>query len=247
MIKYPSKLQFRKSLGATCRSNQWSWSWVNHDKKEVYFGVSSVHEKGNSQLILGRNWKTNLKGWNKPGYPEALENISLVNEKNYELFTFRQYEKIVDQETGRVKIIKFEQDLEKRIPVERDDGWYAVLVGDFEHTQNILIDDNLTVFIEGSKIPVSGSKVERNSQAREACLKIHGTACSICNFDFRETYGILGNGFIHVHHLHAISQTKGKYTINPKTDLRPVCPNCHAMIHRYGKNRSIDAIKALIS
>jgi len=32
--------------------------------------------------------------------------------------------------------------------------------------------------------------------------------------------------------LNPISQTKGTHEVNPKTDLVPLCANCHAMIHR---------------
>jgi 5-methylcytosine-specific restriction protein A len=39
------------------------------------------------------------------------------------------------------------------------------------------------------------------------------------------------NQFIHVHHINPISSMGSVYKINPKQDLIPVCPNCHAMIH----------------
>ena len=51
-------------------------------------------------------------------------------------------------------------------------------------------------------------------------------------FDFASVYGPLGEGFIHVHHSVPIGTIKEEYKIDPKTDLTPVCPNCHAMIHR---------------
>jgi len=51
--------------------------------------------------------------------------------------------------------------------------------------------------------------------------------------NFAKIYGKLGKGFIHVHHLKPIATRKGKtYTLDPKKDLIPVCPNCHAMLHR---------------
>ena len=54
---------------------------------------------------------------------------------------------------------------------------------------------------------------------------------SICGFNFLERYGEIGRGFIHVHHVNPLSQT-GEQIVDPKTDLVPVCPNCHSMIHR---------------
>jgi len=34
-----------------------------------------------------------------------------------------------------------------------------------------------------------------------------------------------------VHHLVPISKIGKKYRVDPIKDLRPVCPNCHAVIH----------------
>lgn len=247
MEKFSSRKKFRESLSATCRNTQWSWSWVNHDEKKVYFGASDVHEKGDAQLILGYHWKQNLKGRSNPGYKEALSNIGLVLNQGYGLYTFRQFEEEVDSDTGRVRITGFEQELEGRFLVEKSDGWHAVAVGDFDAHENLPKSKATVVYIEGSRVPISGSRIERNSQARDACLKLHGTSCCLCKFSFEDTYGELGKDFIHVHHLKPISESEGEHIVCPETDLRPVCPNCHAMIHRNGKNRPIDEIKALIS
>jgi 5-methylcytosine-specific restriction protein A len=42
-------------------------------------------------------------------------------------------------------------------------------------------------------------------------------------------YPGIKDGYIHVHHLKLVSQ--GPRKIDPKKDLVPVCPNCHAMLH----------------
>ena len=74
---------------------------------------------------------------------------------------------------------------------------------------------------------------ERSSLARHECLKTWGYRCAICDFDFEDEYGDLGKGYIHVHHLKPISESEGEiYQIDPVEDLFPVCPNCHAMLHR---------------
>ena len=67
--------------------------------------------------------------------------------------------------------------------------------------------------------------------------------------DFEETYGELGRGFIHVHHLVPISSIGKTYQIDPINDLAPVCPNCHAMLHRgqNGREQSIEELKAKIA
>lgn len=247
MEKFSSRTKFRQSLKATCANKQWSWSWVNHKKKEVYFGASNVHESADSQLILGFQWQQNLKGRRNPGYAEAMSNIELVLKKKYNLYTFRQFEEVINKDTGRVRIINFEQDLEQRYLVKKIDGWHAYAAGDFDGIKDPWKSKEKIVYLEGSKVPISGSRIERNARARAACLEFHGTSCCICKFDFEKTFGKLGRGFVHVHHLNLISDREGRHEVCPKTDLVPVCPNCHAMIHRGGKNRSIEEVRSLVS
>ena len=84
---------------------------------------------------------------------------------------------------------------------------------------------------EGTPYKITQTKYERNATAREICLSHYGYSCCICSFNFEEFYGDVGKGFIHVHHLVALSEIKNTYCVNPINDLRPVCPNCHAMLH----------------
>ena len=49
-----------------------------------------------------------------------------------------------------------------------------------------------------------------------------------------------------MHHLKQIANIGKEYTINPIKDLRPVCPNCHAMIHKRKEPYSIEEIKKQI-
>jgi HNH endonuclease len=84
---------------------------------------------------------------------------------------------------------------------------------------------------EGGKMTVLVNRYERDARARQACINIYGAACSVCGFDFSKVYGDVGAGHIHVHHLSPISTLGKKYKVNPQEDLRPVCPNCHEMLH----------------
>ena len=87
-----------------------------------------------------------------------------------------------------------------------------------------------------------GNKYERNPRARKMCIQKYGCICKICQFDFQKQYGELGKDFIHVHHIIPISENKGRsYKVDYENDLIPVCPNCHAMLHR--SNISIEALK----
>lgn len=37
------------------------------------------------------------------------------------------------------------------------------------------------------------------------------------------------------------------YVMSPKDDLRPVCPNCHAMLHRRSPSFSVEELKAKLN
>ena len=102
---------------------------------------------------------------------------------------------------------------------------------------NIVYPDEITEkeeskILEGSKKQVLVNIYEQDTKARQACLDEFGYICKICNFDFEKRYGLIGKEFIHVHHLIPLSEIKKEYELNPKKDLIPVCPNCHAMLHK---------------
>lgn len=96
---------------------------------------------------------------------------------------------------------------------------------------------------EGSRFRVEVNIYERSREARKKCVSHYGERCSVCNFDFESAYGALGKGFIHVHHLVPLSKITKSYVVDPVRDLRPVCPNCHAMIHRRKPAFSINELK----
>lgn len=84
---------------------------------------------------------------------------------------------------------------------------------------------------EGAVDKMFVNHYERNREAREECIRLKGCRCSICGFDFEKAYGPMGRHFIHVHHVVPISSIGKDYKLNVATDLIPVCPNCHAMLH----------------
>ena len=102
-------------------------------------------------------------------------------------------------------------------------------------------------FVEGAAHQVLVNGYERNSVARSSCISHYGTVCLACGFDFERVYGRAGAGFTHVHHLVPLSSIGKNYAVNPVRDLRPVCANCHAIIHRRTPPFSIAEIKELIN
>lgn len=99
---------------------------------------------------------------------------------------------------------------------------------------------------EGEVQRVLVNRYERDPRARGECISRHGTACSVCGFDFVATYGDVMAGFIHVHHLKPLSNVGGGYRVNPAEDLRPICPNCHAVVHRKDPPYSLDEVRQFL-
>jgi hypothetical protein len=87
-------------------------------------------------------------------------------------------------------------------------------------------------FPEGAVTRVMVNKYERDPAARKKCLEKYGHQCSVCDLNFKDLYGDIGMDFIHVHHLKELSTVGAGYAVDPLEDLRPVCPNCHAMLHK---------------
>lgn len=102
-------------------------------------------------------------------------------------------------------------------------------------------------FWEGAARHIMVNRYERDSEARSACISHYGAFCRVCDFDFSVRFGPLGSGFIHVHHVRPMSEIREGYSVNPITDLIPVCPNCHAMLHQRTPPLTIVELKALIA
>ena len=102
-------------------------------------------------------------------------------------------------------------------------------------------------YTEGEKEERLSSYYERNPEVRRESINLHGLKCMVCKFDFEDTYGELGKGFIEVHHVVPISSFNGEHNVNPKTDMTVLCANCHRMMHRK-KNTvlSVEDLKAII-
>jgi hypothetical protein len=111
--------------------------------------------------------------------------------------------------------------------------------------QRVSQKDNLTSndLQEGRAIQVLANRYERNPKARARCIDHYGTDCFVCGLSFADQYGPDVAGLIHIHHLTPISRIGRRSSVDPIRDLRPVCPNCHAVIHWTDPHQSIEQIK----
>lgn len=93
-----------------------------------------------------------------------------------------------------------------------------------------VVDDE-NIFLEGSKKIIIVNSYERDYKARKKCIEHYGAICYACGFDFGKIYGGEYSGKINVHHVIPLSEIGECYKCNPIKDLRPVCPNCHLVLH----------------
>jgi putative restriction endonuclease len=100
---------------------------------------------------------------------------------------------------------------------------------------------------EGSVQTVFTTVYERDPALRGQALSIHGYTCFGCGCNFEERYRVHGRGFIHIHHLKPLHSLGGPQSVNPKTDMIPVCPNCHCMIHRRKRHTlSLEELRKIV-
>ena len=99
---------------------------------------------------------------------------------------------------------------------------------------------------EGAKTQAVVNRYERSSAAKRWRLRYDGYTCQVCDLKFEERYGAFARGYMQVHHIVPLSQIADhdNHTVNPKTDLIAVCPNCHAMLHHRRKSpRTVEDLK----
>lgn len=96
---------------------------------------------------------------------------------------------------------------------------------------------------EGDVRSFFGNRYERSRVNRAVCLRHFGLRCRGCGELVEEKYGVLGKEVVHVHHIIPISKMGGSKEVNPLTDLIPLCPNCHNVVHREDPPVSIERLR----
>ncbi|MCG4453335.1 HNH endonuclease [Pseudomonas sp. MMS21-TM103] len=106
------------------------------------------------------------------------------------------------------------------------------------------VDDESPAF-EGATLKSVVQRRERNPRNRLLCIRIHGEKCVVCGLEPRFEYGEAGS-IIEVHHLEPLSLLIEPRPYDPRTDLVPLCPNCHRAAHtRHPIPFSIEELKDL--
>ncbi|MED1471790.1 HNH endonuclease [Bacillus salipaludis] len=82
--------------------------------------------------------------------------------------------------------------------------------------------------------------------AKERFLQKHGKLfCEVCEFDFQQHYGKLGDGYIEGHHTKPVSEMEDNQETKVE-DIVLVCANCHRMLHRKRPWLSTSELKQLL-
>lgn len=202
-------------------------------------GISETHTRnknGTVSLNFGVNWedesgkrRTTKFSIGKHGREKALQMaIEFRKEKDAE--------KLKRHNINPEQLSASKEDLERK--------WHE-LVASFEFTIAEEVGDSKDLF-EGTVYPIIVNAYERNPEARLKCISYYGSICFICGFDFGKVYGSVGEGIIHVHHLTPLSTIGAEYQVDPIQDMRPVCPNCHVVIHKKEPPLSVEKVREIV-
>jgi predicted HNH restriction endonuclease len=107
------------------------------------------------------------------------------------------------------------------------------------NTKSIEFDENM-IISEGALKTGQKRIYKRSLKLRNFAIKKFTKnghiMCTVCEFDFFKKYGLLGQGYIEIHHTESIVSFKGNEKIQFLRDavklVKPVCSNCHRMLHR---------------
>lgn len=100
---------------------------------------------------------------------------------------------------------------------------------------------------EGARTRIEVNRYERDRRNRAAALAIHGYSCKACGDLLAGRYGEVAIGLIEVHHVTPVSMLGSGYVIDPRSDLVPLCPNCHSVAHRRSPPFSVEELRAMVN
>ena len=225
-------------FGRKAKGGPWDTGIVEHDDQFLIF--ANIGTEGRTGHDYNNRWEGELLRWYHkrgsqiqwPSVRRLLRDVSTVH------VFWRSSNSAPFEYAGCAKPLE----VLDRTPVEV--VWSFVTVvsdpGFFRGPDEIPVGQ----YVEGSVRQVEVNVYERDRAARQACICHYGLACIVCGLVFEERYGDLGGDYIHVHHLVPISEIGESYEVDPIKDLRPICPNCHAMVHRrYPPPFSIDEVR----
>lgn len=105
-------------------------------------------------------------------------------------------------------------------------GELANLAGPFDEEDDGAAEGRLLIRLHVSRERSRGLRRRKIEDAQRSGQPI---ACEVCGFDFEQTYGNRGRGYIECHHVIPLHTLGSRRTL--LRDLALLCANCHRMIH----------------
>jgi len=132
------------------------------------------------------------------------------------------------------------------LPDEAGDWIFSTIESDPLHSFVPPSAKEIPFYTEGAVRHATIKTYDRSPMAKSACIKHYGYSCFVCGFNYFDRYGAVGERYIEVHHLKPVSGFVGEHPVDPIADLRPVCANCHRMLHRKKLVLSIEELASVI-
>ncbi|MDE0613143.1 MAG: HNH endonuclease [bacterium] len=232
-------------LSADAKGGNWDTGVVRHDDEFIIF--PNVGVEGTTGHDYNNRWKGRLLHWyhkngstlNWPSVRALLDADAIVHlfwrVDNRAPFTYAGPAKAVD--------VADRSPVEVLWSVPEPASTFDYFSGPDETS---LDSDTKTTYREGGSRTVTVNRYERDPKARQKAIDHYGCRCSVCDLRFEDRYGNVGFGYIHVHHLDPLAGKNQAHVVDPIKDLRPVCPNCHAMLHQRKPPFTIEELKAML-
>ena len=242
VLKFNDEHEYYETLGFLCKDEELVRIYVEHNKDAGAWG-----NQGRMLVRVG----------NIHGLPRPLED-AFATSKDGRISETKDVTNLQDNHSftrevdptgnGFTKYLYKStlSDVRSTVPVhntvdfDRGYRWNCDLIGylrgnnsDEINYENESIQVESEGYSEGRKIGYYTTRYERDPRNRKEAIRIHGTKCMICGFDFEEKYGELGRGYIEVHHVKPLASLDEEVIINPEADLICICANCHRMLHRF--------------
>ena len=218
----------RAGLPRDAKGGNWDTGVVAHENEFIIF--TNVGTEGRTGHNYGNRWEGSCLRWyHKGGSHLGWRSVQKLLEPAVSVHVFwRTSNEAAFEYAGPGRVVE----LADTSPVEILWSFDASRLAQPDPTVGSPEQVTRGEYREGSVRQVFVNAYERDPAARQACISHHGLACAVCGLLFEERYGPLGAGFIHVHHVVPLSELGTDYELDPIQDLLPVCPNCHAMLHR---------------
>lgn len=116
--------------------------------------------------------------------------------------------------------------------------------------EHVEIDRDTFIYAEGKPVVQTRVLRQRSSklvnEAKARYYEVHGELrCQVCDMNFEEVYGSLGEGYIEAHHPEPVSEMDGEQFVDVD-GIVLLCANCHRMVHRKSPPFSIEELRRAV-